>query len=57
MLVLTIEDIEPLHLELLVLAHAVPFTKEIVDDILDVLFEFEHVFLFTRGCGNHHHVG
>jgi hypothetical protein len=45
MLLLTIEDIEPLHLELLVLAHGVPFTEQVVDDILDVFFEFEHVFL------------
>jgi hypothetical protein len=57
MLLLTIEDIKPPRLELLVLAHGVPFTEQVVNDILDVFFEFEHVFLFTRGCEYHHHPG
>jgi hypothetical protein len=47
MLLLTIEDIEPLHFELLVPAHGVPFTEQVVDDILDVFFELENVFLPT----------
>jgi hypothetical protein len=42
---LTVEDIEPLRLELRVLTHGVPLAEQIMYDILDVLFEFEYVFL------------
>ena len=44
---LTVEDIEPLSTLSLVLAHLVPFAKQVLNDILDMRFKLEHVFLYA----------
>jgi len=43
---LTIKDIKPILGQSRIIAHRIPFRKEVVNDVLDMSFETEYVFLF-----------